>query len=438
MSSFNFKNLFKGDKTLYIIYCFFIIISIVEVFSATSTLAYQSEGSFLNPIKMHFFYILLSAFLMLFCANMPKYLIKNKVLIIGSSLLVLGLLIAVRVVGSNINDAARWISIFGFRLQPSELFKFVIVPLAAVFISKPSPYLSHRKAFFIFWAFAFTCIIIIALDNLSTGLLLLFFVLLISWLGLPNKKDFRRVLIAIFALGVIGVIGLLLLPKEIAEKSRALTWKNRIERMLSLDVKNKHLYTAEQLDSIKFSINDKNFQEQHAKIAIANSRGIGVMPGNSKERDILPQAYSDYIFVIIIEELGFVGMLIVPAAYILFFFRAIAISTRTKDRYFRFILWGYALIYTLQALINFMVASGIMVTGQTLPLISRGGTAYLTTSMAFGIMIAISRFIEADENKLNEQPQTIEEIPNETELIDEADSYDDDTNNHSYSNNNPI
>ena len=131
----------------------------------------------------------------------------------------------------------------------------------------------------------------------------------------------------------------------------------------------------------------------HAKIAIAKSNIIGCGPGNSKERDFLPQAYSDFIFAIIIEELGLVGGAAVVFLYIILLFRASRIANRCERNFPAFVVLGLAMLIVIQALVNMSVAVGLIpVTGQPLPLISRGGSSILVTSIYFGMMISVSRF----------------------------------------------
>ena len=143
-----------------------------------------------------------------------------------------------------------------------------------------------------------------------------------------------------------------------------------------------------------FELNDDNYQRSIAKVAIARGgkSPVGVLPGNSKERDFLPLAFADYIFAIIVEESGFIGALALMALYLAILFRACFASSRFADYASMLMVMGLALMITCQALISMMVAVGIgPVTGQPLPLISRGGTSVLITSIYFGIMMSVSR-----------------------------------------------
>ncbi len=386
------SSIFKGDRVLWIIYGLLIFVSILEVFSATSTIAYSARGSFLRPIFGHISVIALSLFCVFLLSRSSNKILRYGLLLFFPISIVL--LILVLITGTEVNNAARWINIFGFSLQPSEVFKFALVPLGAIMLSgrikRP-----QKQLFLWYWILSILPTLLVAKDNLSTGLFLCIYIFVFSWIAEAPRRMLMRLGLAGISVAVLGLLFLLLTPSDNLSKiaGRAPTWKNRIERSLGIGM-DKENYSAAQLDSIKYSINDENFQAQHAKIAISNSRGIGVMPGNSKERDILPQAYSDYIYAIIIEEMGIVGMLVVPALYFWLLFRTAQLATRTHKKYLKFLLMGYGLLYPMQAMINFLVVADFFVTGQTLPLISRGGSSFLMTSLGFGVMLGVSRLIE--------------------------------------------
>ena len=221
------------------------------------------------------------------------------------------------------------------------------------------------------------------------GLILVAFILGIGLVQTGLSKSL--LMIGGIGLGIITLLlaCLVLLPDSIIKQnSSTARWKGRIED-----------FTAKS-DSSKFVIDEDNFQEQHARIAIARSNGTGVFPGNSVERDILPEAYSDFIYAIIIEETGFIGMIWVPLLYILLFFKLSRWATRSQRDWQRIFLLGVGIMYTTQAIIHMCVVTGISPnTGQTLPLISRGGSSLLATSMAIGTCIAITRHIREDEHK---------------------------------------
>ena len=164
---------------------------------------------------------------------------------------------------------------------------------------------------------------------------------------------------------------------------RATTWVSRIDR-----------HFADDENTSKYKLTDENIQEVYASVAIARGGAspLGVLPGNSKERDYLPLAFADYIFAIIVEESGVLGATLVIFLYLAILFRASNISSRYSDMPAMLMTMGLALMITCQALISMLVAVGLgPVTGQPLPLISRGGTSVLITSIYFGIMMGVSR-----------------------------------------------
>ena len=184
---------------------------------------------------------------------------------------------------------------------------------------------------------------------------------------------------------------------------RATTWVARIDRHFEHD------------DASKYVLTDENIQEVYSSVAIARggTSPIGVLPGNSKERDYLPLAFADYIFAIIVEESGIIGAFGLIFIYLAILFRACNISSRYNDMPAMLMTMGLALMITCQALISMLVAVGLgPVTGQPLPLISRGGTSVLITSIYFGIMMAVSREQKELQNRVNEtKEESLEDAP---------------------------
>jgi len=311
---------------------------------------------------------------------------------IGSLILVILTLF----VGTETNEAKR--TLLG--IQPSEFYKVGVIFLASAILSIRE--LSNNQRFYIFCGITAIGLIFVAKESLSMGIIIITFVL---GIGLV-QTGFSKSLLLIGGIGagliVLLLACLLLLPDSIVMKnSSTARWKGRIEDFTSKS------------DSSKFVIDEDNFQEQHARIAIARSNGTGVFPGNSVERDILPEAYSDFIYAIIIEETGFIGMIWVPLLYILLFFKLSRWATRSQRNWQRIFLLGVGIMYTTQAIIHMCVVTGISPnTGQTLPLISRGGSSLLATSIAIGVCIAITRQIRQDEyrQQLESESKAKEEV----------------------------
>lgn len=370
-----------GDRSLWFLYFAFLATSLLFIYSATSTLAYRGESLY-APFTGHLKHIILSIFAAWFCSRLSNSWIRLG----GMAFFVLMLLavIATPFIGTETNEAKR--TLFG--LQFSEFYKVGVICLASTVLSIRQLGSLNRR-FYIFCGITAIGLIFVAKESLSMGLILVAFILCIGLVQTGLSKSL--LMIGGIGLGVITLLlaCLVLLPDSIIKQnSSTARWKGRIEDFTSKS------------DSSKFVIDEDNFQEQHARIAIARSNGTGVFPGNSVERDILPEAYSDFIYAIIIEETGFIGMIWVPLLYILLFFKLSRWATRSQRDWQRIFLLGVGIMYTTQAIIHMCVVTGISPnTGQTLPLISRGGSSLLATSMAIGTCIAITRHIREDEHK---------------------------------------
>jgi cell division protein FtsW len=310
----------------------------------------------------------------------PKYFI-----VLGLSLPVAcGLLIATRLLGNPVNGSYRWIDIGGVSFQPSELAKLCLVAFTAYVLSKRKDNTNDRTFHWILGATALTCGIIF-IDNGSTAIILGIAVFLMMVVGqIPLKK----LLILGLILGVVGG-GLFCVFRYVSVETlhkllpRSDTWVERFHDFgEKVDVREDN-----------FVINDDNYQVSHSNIAIANGRLLGKIPGRSSERHFLPQAYSDFIYAIIIEETGLLGGIVVLLLYIYLFIRAGIIAHQTNRLFSKFMVMGASMLLLIQALANMAVTVNLIpVTGQTLPLISRGGTSTLITCVYFGIILSVSRY----------------------------------------------
>jgi cell division protein FtsW len=317
------------------------------------------------------------------------------------------MLIWVLVFGEKTNDAGRWISLFGLKFQPSEIAKGTMVLVTAQILSAMQRENGADKRAFKWILFIVipTCILI-GLENLSTAALIMAVIVLMMFLGRVPWSQLARLaafglMLIVIAGGAVYILGSLdndetnetqtekIVNGEVKKdkkKSTGLlhrfgTWKARIDKHL-----NSEEVTPENYDL------DKDAQVAHANIAIVGSNIIGKGPGKSVERDFLPQAFSDFIYVIIIEELGIVGAAFVALLYIVLLYRAARIASRCENNFPAFLVMGLALMLVIQATFNMMVAVGLApVTGQPLPLISRGGTSTIINCAYIGIILSISR-----------------------------------------------
>ncbi|MBQ7419185.1 MAG: FtsW/RodA/SpoVE family cell cycle protein [Prevotella sp.] len=392
-------NIFKGDKGIWMVFFFLCMISIVEVFSASSNLTYKSQN-YVGPIAYHTFTIIAGVLVAIITLNIPCRFFKlmTPFLLLISALTLLWVLIG----GQTINGANRVISLLGFTFQPSEIAKGTIVLATAQILSAMQRENgADKKAFkWILWITIPTCILI-GLENLSTAALLFLVVIIMMFIGLVPMRQLGKLigilgLFVFLAVSMVMVVGHDNSQDEVAKTEqtdqpkkknklekmlhRADTWKGRILKFGKEDV------TPQEYDL------DKDAQVAHANIAIVSSNIIGKGPGQSVERDFLSQAFSDFIYAIVIEELGILGAAFVAFLYIILLYRAARIASRCENNFPAFLVMGLALLLVIQAAFNMMVAVGLApVTGQPLPLISKGGTSTIINCAYVGAILSISR-----------------------------------------------
>lgn len=402
------SNLFKGDKVIWMVFFFLCIISIVEVFSASSELTYKG-GNYLTPIIKHMALIVVGFGLMVVTLNINckyfKLLTPIMLLFAGILLLlVLGL-------GQSTNGASRWIPIMGVQFQPSEMAKGALVLMTAQILSAmQTDKGADRKAMRYIIQMALPFLVLIGLENLSTAALLAAVIFFMMIIGRVPGKQIGKLVLTVVLLIVMVVTAVMAIgedtekegqPQNLTEQTlangqtvstenskghkgvlhRLDTWKSRIDKFL-----NSKEVPPEKVDL------DKGAQEAHAKIAIATSNIVGRGPGNSVQRDFLAQAFSDFIYAIIIEETGIEGAFVVAMLYIILLIRTGRIANRCENNYPAFLAMGLALLLVVQALFNMCVAVGLVpVTGQPLPLISKGGTSTIVNCVYIGIILSVSR-----------------------------------------------
>ena len=404
----NIKNI---DKTFWIIYGLLIIVAIIALFSASSTLVYQ-RGSVLGPIGSQMLFIalgLVAAYLIQF---IPSYWVRfgGYGLLAISTLLVYSTIIPGNPLVVTINGAARWVRIAGITFQPSELAKLSLIIVIADQLARIKTEADKRKYFYRTLIIAGVVMLPIMASNLSTAVLIGLIIFCLWILArIPWKYTLSVVGIAVVVLGLGYALVEFAFVRPHREMSgpfkRATTWVSRIDRHFEQD------------DGSKYVLTDEHIQEVYSSVAIARggTTPLGVFPGNSKERDYLPLAFADYIFAIIVEESGIIGAFGLIFLYLAVLFRACNISSRYSDMPAMLMTMGLALMITCQALISMLVAVGLgPVTGQPLPLISRGGTSVLITSIYFGIMMGVSREQTELRERVNE---TIEESLDDAPIV---------------------
>lgn len=401
------KDLFKGDKVIWIIFLFLCLISVVEVFSAASTLTYKS-GDHWGPITQHSVILMVGAVIVVLVHNIPcKYFSVLPFFLLPLSCILLIFVMGMGIItGDRVNGAARWMTFFGIQFQPSELAKMAVVIVTAFILSKfQEEDGANPKAFkYIIWIIGIV-FVLIAPENGSTAALLFGVVFLMMLIGRIPWKQLGKLVAFIGIVLTIGVSLVMITPASVYNKvpglHRVETWQSRIKGFFE---------DKEAVPAAKYDI-DKDAQIAHANIAIATSHVIGKMPGNSVQRDFLSQAFSDFIFAIVIEELGLLGGTFIVMLYLWLLIRAGRIAKRC-DKYFpAFLVMGIAMLLVCQAMLNMMVAVGLFpVTGQPLPLISKGGTSTLINCAYIGMILSVSRYvIQKEEQRKMEEEQIVDE-----------------------------
>lgn len=408
MSRFNLQHI---DRTFWGLYIALIVVAVIALFSASSTLVYMHHSA-LGPIGQQMFFIVMGVIAAFGIQYIPSYWVRfgGYVLLAVSTLLVYSTMIPGNPLVVTINGAARWIRIAGITFQPSELSKLSLIIVVADQLARIRTEEDKKKYFFRTLIIAAVVMLPVMASNLSTAVLIGLIVFCLWILArIPWKYTMSVVGIAAVALvlGYMVVEFAFVRPgvKMDGPFKRATVWVSRIDRHFTDD------------GADKYALTDDNIQEVYSSVAIARggTSPVGVLPGNSKERDYLPLAFADYIFAIIVEESGIVGAAFLIFLYLAILFRACNVSSRYSDMPAMLMTMGLALMITCQALISMLVAVGLgPVTGQPLPLISRGGTSVLITSIYFGIMMGVSREQMELRERVNE---TIEQSQDEAPVV---------------------
>ena len=395
------KDLFKGDKVIWIIFLFLCLISIVEVFSAASTLTYKS-GDHWGPITQHSVILMVGAVIVVLVHNIPcKYFSVIPFFLLPLSCILLLFVMGMGIItGDRVNGAARWMTFFGIQFQPSELAKMAVIIVTAFILSKfQEEDGANPKAFkYIMWIIGIV-FLLIAPENGSTAALLAGVVFLMMLIGRVPWKQIGKLVGTVGVVLTLLVSVIVIIPPSVYENvpgtHRFSTWQSRIKGFFE---------DKGAIPAAKFDI-DKDAQVAHANIAIATSHIVGKMPGNSVQRDFLSQAFSDFIFAIVIEELGLLGGAFIVMLYLWLLIRAGRIAKRSDKHFPAFLVMGIALLLVSQAMLNMMVAVGLFpVTGQPLPLISKGGTSTLINCAYIGMILSVSRYV-AEKEALREQKE---------------------------------
>jgi cell division protein FtsW len=403
-SLFNTNNLLsktKGDKVIWALVVLLTLVSLLAVYSATGSLAYKNYKGNTEIYLFKQIAFILVGIMVIYFAHLVNYTFYSKVARIVF-LLSLPLLFYTLFFGVKMNEGSRWIRlpIINMTLQTSDFARLALFMYLARLLSKKQNVIKDfKKGFLPIIAPVLLVCALIAPANLSTALLLGASCLLLMFIGRASTKH------------ILMVIGAALIPLlflvfaavvrhgkakdddaiTVAKTSssglfvRVNTWVSRVENFI---------YGG------KEDADEGSYQSSMAKIAISKGGFFGVLPGNSTTRDYLPQAYNDFIYAIIIEEYGLIGGIFIMFIYLVFLYRCIRIFKRCPFAFGAFLALGLSFTLAIQAIANMAVAVNLFpVTGVALPLISMGGTSFIFTCLAVGIILSVARNVEQLEGK---------------------------------------
>lgn len=384
---FSEKSLLQGDMVVWMIFLTLCFISIVEVYSASSRMTF-GNGQYWRPILQHSFFVCVGIVIAWVIHRIPC----NKFKLAGTFILhvVAYPTLVWALLAPKTNDAGRWVDMGFIKMQPSEIAKISLVVFIAFILSslrdeKGASKLAHKIVFFE----VLGTIALIVPENASTAGIIFLVMFGMAVFAQMRTKILAWIFGALVGLGSLGIATAYSIPEttlqawntsESAILHRLPTWIHRITKSNELPA-----------DPQKYNLTD-NVQITHARIAVATCNIVGKGPGNSVQRDFLPHAVSDFIYAIIWEEMGFEGGIFVAVLYLWLMYRAMKIASKCKALFPSYLVMGLALMMVVQALVNMAVAVGAFpVTGQPLPLISRGGTSLFVNSAYIGMILSVSR-----------------------------------------------
>lgn len=386
-------NKIKGDRMIWAIVALLAIFSFLPVYSSASSLAYTGgDGQTFGYFIKHFVHLFLGFSIIYGIHKIPYRYFKGLSMVMFPVILIL--LLVTLLQGSTIDgaNASRWIRVpfVGFTFQPSTLAALVLMVFVARYLTKiHDKEVSFKASIIPLWIPIFSVLILILPANLSTAFIIFSMLMVLAFLGgYPLKY-----LGAVAGLGIVLFIFFILTAKAFPEAmpNRVDTWTSRIENFMDNE------------DTTE------DYQIEKAKIAIASGSIYGLGPGKSVQKNFLPQSSSDFIFAVIIEEYGLLGGLFLLTLYLLFLFRIVIVAQKADSVFGKLLSIGAGLPIVFQALINMGVAVELFpVTGQTLPLISSGGTSIWVTCLAIGIILSVSAKREEIRNEQGEAQHPLE------------------------------
>jgi cell division protein FtsW len=394
----------RGDKFIWAIVIILTLASLLLVYSSTGSLAYRMSKSTESYLFKQFAFIILGLIIIYF-AHRINYAVYSRVALV-LFLISIPLLLYTLLFGVQLNAGSRWIKlpVINMTFQTSDLAKLALFMYMSRQLSRKQNVIKDFKKGFlpIIVPVAIICMLI-APANLSTAILIFGTSLMIMFIGRVSTKHIM------YTLGIAAIPIVLLLTLAVAtydsktgetkklpaviSMGRIPTWISRIQTFM---------YSKKEDD------NEKLYQINQAKIAVANGGWLGRGPGNSEQRNFLPHSYSDFIYAIIIEEYGLLGATVILGIYLLFLYRCIRVYRKCPYAFGAFLALSLSFTLVIQAIANMGVNVNLFPnTGVTLPLVSMGGSSFLFTCLAIGIILSVARNVEQQEGKL--KPVTVQE-----------------------------
>lgn len=369
----------RGDRVIWGVIVLLSVFSLLSVYSASSSLAFSAKGGNTEFYLLKHGMILIMGLGLMYLTHRIPYRYFSKASLLGMYIAV-PLLAFTLLSGTSVNEAKRWIMIpwVNLTFQSSDLAKLVLFAyIARLLHTKREVLTDLRKGFIpLLIPVGIVCILIFP-ANFSTAALIFLVCFVMMFIG----KVPIKFLGGLAGVGILFMVLLIVIGKQAPDLiPRAATWANRIENFGDDDKEN-------------------DYQAEQSKIAIATGGFFGKLPGKSTQRNFLPSAYSDFIFAIIIEEYGLLGGAFLILLYLTLLFRGIRIALQADHPFGAFLATGITFSLVIQALVNMLVAVGLIpVTGQTLPLVSMGGTSVWFTAISVGMLLSISRNKETEDS----------------------------------------
>lgn len=377
------SKLFRGDKIIWVVFLLLSTISLVAVYSSIGLYAYSMHGAGPTGLFLKHFVIVAATYVVIILLSRVNYRLFSRFAMLGYwvSLVLLAVMLALQ---------GRWLRlpVIG-QFQPSEIAKVVLIIFVARMLALKKEQVKELGTFLMLLIYIAPVVLLVLPENFSTAALIFLSAYLVMLFGGVSRRYWWRLMIV--AVAVVGVAMFVMLKtgerSDVLERSE--TWVNRVDRWIHPNP-------------------DELSQENMAKMAIARGGVVGVGIGNTIHARLVTQAHNDFIYAIIIEETGMLGGIVVFLLYSIFYFRCIRLAWRCQGRFGALTVAGLGTMIYLQALVNMSVAVGVLpVTGQTLPFISYGGTAYLFLGCALGVIQSVAADVYAKETA-EEESTTME------------------------------